>query len=196
MRRYVFTFLLCFVAGGSLLAVEAIPAPDQQKTATATNSKPASVEGWLTDRMTYALAGAKLPAFSARQNDGRTLTSDALRNRWTILGVWTTQAPPAGEIRYATALNSAVDQDPDLDLLVVHRKSTGALLEVMPPWPVLFDDGSVADAISPPARPFYLLVGPDLTIHAYRGALSADPDGIKPVIRGVAEIRKNAAQPR
>ena len=44
--------------------------------------------------------------------------------------------------------------------------------------------------------PAYILVGPDLTIEGYRGALSATPDdGIKSVIRGVAEIRKQVAAP-
>ena len=41
----------------------------------------------------------------------------------------------------------------------------------------------------------YFLIGPDLTILAVRPALSDDPDGIKSVIRGVAEIRSKAASP-
>jgi hypothetical protein len=40
-------------------------------------------------------------------------------------------------------------------------------------------------------------VGPDLNIEAYRGPLSATPDdGIKSVIRGVAEVRKQIAAPQ
>ena len=42
----------------------------------------------------------------------------------------------------------------------------------------------------------YLLVGPDLTIEAWRGPLAETPDnGIKDVIRGVAKIRKQIANP-
>src|SRR5262245_38376646 len=98
MHRLAFTFLLCFAACGSLLVVEAIPAPDEQKTAT---TIAAQVEGWSMDRAAWSLVGEKLPSFSVKQNDGKTLTSESLRNRWTILGVWTTGAPPADEPRYA-----------------------------------------------------------------------------------------------
>jgi hypothetical protein len=65
-----------------------------------------------------------------------------------------------------------------------------------PSWPHVTDDGTIARALSISTTPAYLLIGPDLTIEAYRGALTATPDdGIKSVIRGVAEIRKQVAAP-
>ena len=98
------------------------------------------------------------------------------------------------------ALNSAVDQDPDLDLLSVYLKLEQPRLdlEMVPPWPATRPtyEWEIGEASSIDTTPAYLLIGPDLTVHAYRGALSDDPDGIKPVIRGVAEIRKKVASPQ
>jgi hypothetical protein len=46
------------------------------------------------------------------------------------------------------------------------------------------------------SAPVYLLIGPDLTIEGYRGQLASTPDdGIKSVIKGYAEIRKQIASP-
>jgi hypothetical protein len=57
-------------------------------------------------------------------------------------------------------------------------------------------DGKIAMAYRVSAFPTYFLIGPDLTIEAGRGELSATPeDGIKPVIKGYAEIRKQVASP-
>jgi len=154
----------------------------------------AAIDGWEIDQTAFAKLNTQLPAFSATTSGGATLTSESLRGRWTVLGLWGEGARPAEEAGFAAALNSAVDQDPDLDLLIVHRAGPAAS-EVWP-WPLVIDDGKIATAIGAPASPAYLLVGPDLTIEGYRGALSATPeDGIKPVIRGVAEIRRQIADP-
>jgi hypothetical protein len=194
MRRLVFVALLCFTAGAMLFAVDAVPSPDQQTVATPAG--PAAAEGWRTDAATYPLAGGKLPAFAAKPDNGPDISNESLRGRWTIIGF---QSPgdAADEGRYISALNSAVDQDPDLDFLLVYRIEKGSLLEIPPYFPAIRDDQwKIAKALQVGATPAYLLVGPDLTIHAYRGALSSDPDGIKAVIRGVAGIRKNVARPQ
>ena len=193
MRRFVFTFLLWLVASASLFAVDAIPAPDQQ-TGAGVTAPQADIEGWRTDRVAYPLAGAKLPSFSARLDSDTDLSSETLRGRWTIIGFQTGADDPA-ERSYIAALNSAVDQDPDLDLLFVYHIPDGVLFG-KPPWPSIHDGGKLARLMRIEATPFYVLVGPDLTIHAYRGALSSDPDGIKSVIRGVAEIRRKGSAPQ
>jgi hypothetical protein len=59
------------------------------------------------------------------------------------------------------------------------------------------NNGLLLSTLTAPTSPAYLLVGPDLNIEAYRGALSAMPnDGIKSVIRGVAEVRKQISAPQ
>lgn len=160
------------------------------------------VEGW---QSTHALVGSAAPDFSLQKVGGGTVSRDQLRGRWTILGFWNaTLAGIEDEVRYLRALNSAVDQDPDLDLLTIHLKRDAAESDVAgwfannggDPWPTLIGEGETALPFQIIAPPAYLLIGPDLTIHAYRGALSADPDGIKSVIRGIAEIRKKIASPQ
>jgi hypothetical protein len=90
-----------------------------------------------------------------------------------------------------------VDQDPDLDLLMIHHKPADGAAVSARSWPAMLDEGQIIASLALPASPAYLLVGPDLTIEGYRGALSASPeDGIKSVIRGVAEIRKQVAAPQ
>jgi hypothetical protein len=132
----------------------------------------ASVEGWDVDPASYTLMGTLMPAFTGKLADGKDFTSDALRDRWTILAVPGSAPLSADEASYVAAATSAAGQDPALDFIVLASDSD-------------------ASALSLPASPAYLLIGPDLTIEAYRGALSATPqDGVKPVFRGISEIRK------
>jgi hypothetical protein len=156
-----------------------------------------SIEGWETDFTAYASIGSALPNFSGPQSGGPDLTQEALRERWTILGFASFDTDSDAEIRFVTALNSAVDQDPDLDLLQVYRADTNASAARVTPWPSLADDGTIAALFGVNTTPTYLLIGPDLTIEGYRGALSKTPDdGIKSVIRGIAEIRKQVTAPQ
>lgn len=156
----------------------------------------AAIDGWEIDQTAYAKVGSILPTYSVKQANGADATAEALRGRWTILGVWPDTGATPDEANFAAALSSAANQDPDLDVLIVQQKHEGAAPATPPQWPVLTDDGTVARAIAAPALPAYLLIGPDLTIEGYRGALTATPDdGIKSVIRGVAEIRKQVAAP-
>jgi hypothetical protein len=170
---------------------EATVPPTEQTQASV--AKPhASVEGWETDITAYASMGSTLPAFALKQADGTELTQENLRDRWTILGfVGASDAVAKREHDYIAALNSAADQDPDLDFLAVQ-----AAIGAPAPWPTVYDDAGVVAALHIDTTPTYLLVGPDLTIEGYRGALASTPDdGIKSVIRGVAEIRKQVAAP-
>ncbi len=136
---------------------------------------------------------------------GGTGTREDLRGNWTIIGFWNaTVAGIEEEIPFIRAINSAVDQDPDLDFLSVYVKQ-GADADVGKwfannggnPWPTLIDKGGAANLFKIDTTPVYLLVGPDLTIEAWRGPLHETPgDGIKPAIRGVADIKKQTAAPQ
>jgi hypothetical protein len=150
------------------------------------------IDGWEIDMTAYDKIGAQLPAFTVKTAGGAATTSESLRGRWTILGVWPAGGAPQGEDNFAAALVSAAGQDPDLDVLMIHPAAASH------PWPVMIDQGgAAATALALPASPAYLLIGPDLTIEGYRGALIATPDdGIKSVIRGVAEVRKQIAAPQ
>lgn len=158
---------------------------------------PAPVEGWETTNPAYPGIGSSLAEFSGTRLTGETVTRETLRGRWTILGFDAFDTTSDAEDTHISALNSAVDQDPDLDFVQVYRMPEGVTAPRVSPWPSISDDGSIAAALGLTQTPAYLLIGPDLTVEAWRGALSANPsDGIKPVIFGVAEIRRQVAAPQ
>lgn len=153
-----------------------------------------AIDGWEIDQTAYAKINTPLTAMAGATADGSAFDAGSLRGRWTILGLWSSP-PPADEASFTAALSSAADQDPVLDVLVIHAAGTAP--QPAPPWPMMQDGGMLLSTLAPPTSPAYLLVGPDLNIEAYRGALSATPDdGIKSVIRGVAEVRKHIAAPQ
>jgi len=183
------------------------PAPDMPPEIAAAEATPqaaapgpsAGVDGWEIDMTAYGRIGSSLPAFSAMSGDAA-ITAETLRGRWTILGVMTESLPP-GEEAFVAALASAAGQDPDLDVLMINPGPSATALSgdtaTVSGWRVARDGSGLIASLALPVSPAYLLVGPDLTIEGYRGALSASPeDGIKSVIRGVAEIRKQIAAPQ
>ena len=193
----------CFaVSFATLAACSPAPADTAQEAAqpVATAVAPArtaGIDGWEIDMTAYSKVGTVLPAYVVKQPNGTDATPEALRGHWTILGVWPDVGATADEANFAAALSSAADQDPDLDVLIVQPRHEGAAPATQPQYPVLIDDGTISKALAAPARPAYLLIGPDLTIEGYRGALTATPDnGIKSVIQGVSEVRKQIAAPQ
>ena len=186
---------LALAACGEPQAISSAQTAPDAPTPPAAAAPAAAVDGWETDPSAYALIGSTLPAITGEKMYGEAFSSESLRNRWTILGAWPAGEAPPEEATFATALASAVDQDPDLDLLIIHQaaEAAGPGNSV---WPRATVDGAALAALKLPATPAYLLIGPDLTIEGYRGALSASPeDGIKPVIWGISEIRKQVAAP-
>ena len=196
-------FMLFAASVAALAACGQVPADNVEATpateaiaAVAPAGPSRGIDGWEIDMTAYGKIGGPVPAFAGKLADGKEVIAEGLRDRWTIIGIWSADAVPPEEGNFAAALNSAVDQDPDLDLLMIHHKAEGAAAPTHP-WPTLMDDGPIIASFALPASPAYLLVGPDLTIEGYRGALSASPDdGIKSVIRGVAEVRKQVAAPQ
>lgn len=212
MRTMIFAALL------ALAACQKEPAPTAalQAPSAAPASTPAhhaGVQGWESDPTGYARLGSLAPDFKAKALGGGDVTQENLRGRWTILAFWGVWSEDSiADVKYIRALNTAADQDPDLDFLSVHvppgpgrgSEAFGAspsldvwFKENGGAWPTVIDaDGRIAEAFRIENPPIYLLVGPDLTIEAYRNDLSATPeDGIKPVMRGVAEIKKQIAAP-
>ena len=197
MRTILFAASFATLAACSPAPSETAEAPPQPTVAAVDPAASAGIDGWEIDMTAYAKVGTVLPAYSVKQPNGADATPEALRGHWTILGIWPDAGATSDEANFATALSSAADQDPDLDVLIVQPKHEGAAPTTPPQWPVLIDDGTVSKAVAAPALPAYLLIGPDLTIEGYRGALTATPDdGIKSVIRGVAEVRKQIAAPQ
>ncbi|HEX5008309.1 MAG TPA: TlpA disulfide reductase family protein [Hyphomonadaceae bacterium] len=179
------------------------PAPAPPVAVDVSSRQAGHIEGWQTHGAVCNLLTT--PEFSLQKLGGGSVTHEQLRGRWTILGFWNaTLAGVADEVRYLRALNSAANQDPDLDLVTVYLKLDAAGTDVAgwfaknggDPWPTLIDEGGAGGTFGVTVLPAYFLIGPDLTIRACRGALSSDPDGIKSVIRGVAEVRRKVAAPQ
>lgn len=155
----------------------------------------------------FPLLGAPAPQFSAPLHDGGQATLETLRGHWTILAFWGAwSAESLADATYISALVSAAGQDPDLEVLTIHSPRDAAsagealgtyasldafLADKGEPWPTVLDaDGVVRSTFGVTWTPSYVLVGPDLIVRGFRTDLSLTPDnGIKDVIRGVAEIR-------
>ncbi len=218
MRRAYLNFVAAGLAGLGFAActreaIDETPGKVASEAAPAGVAPAASVAGWRTDADGYALYNKVLPAFTAPTATGESFSTDMLRDRWTILALWGLWSDDSlAETPYLNAIASAAGQDPDLDVQVLHvpppegsqADPFGAYLSVAQglkdqggSWPLVVDgDGAVSKLLGSPKPPLYLLVGPDLTIEAWRGGLNgADPDGIKPMFRGVAEIRKMVGAP-
>ncbi len=173
-----------------------------------------TVEGWNLSEDEYSLQGSVMPGVKGTQHrSGALFSQDTLRGKWTILAFWGLWSDDSiADARYISALISAVKQDPQLHFMSVHippapdrtEEALGSFVSLDSffsdqggRWPTVFDkEGRISAAMQIDTAPLYLLIGPDLTIEAWRGLLAATPeDGIKPVIRGVAEIRKQIAAP-
>jgi AhpC/TSA family len=216
MRFLLLAGLLALGACGRESAIQ--PSAPSVKPAVPPANAPvltaSDVEGWQTNPVAYARLGSTAPNFKVKKLGGGDVTQDSLRGRWTILAFWGLWSDDSlADAKYIHALNSAADQDPDLDFLSVHippgpgraAESFGSFKSIEAwfatqqgaSWPTLIDaDGKMAEAFRIEEAPVYLLVGPDLTIEGFRGELSETPDdGIKSVIRGVAQIKKQIADP-
>jgi hypothetical protein len=168
---------------------------------------------WLTDRASYPLTTMTAPNFSADLVGGGHVTQEALKDHWTILAFWGLWSDDSiADAKYVRALVSAAEADPDLDFLSIHippgpgrdAEALGAFLSLESwfkdnggGWPTALDtNGAIAQAFKVGSAPVYLLIGPDLTIEGYRTELASAPDqGIKEVIKGYSEIRKQIASP-
>ncbi|MEZ5937522.1 MAG: hypothetical protein R3C52_04805 [Hyphomonadaceae bacterium] len=184
----------------------AAPAPSVAASVKAAEK----VQGWRFDQ-DYALQGERLPDFSLPMHGGGALSSDSLRGHWTILAFWGLWSDDSlADTRYMNAVASASSQDPDLDFKGVHvppgpergSDALGVYLSLDQGlqdqgglWQTTVDDtGAVAAELMISSVPTYLLIGPDLTVEAWRPSMAAEGDDVvKPMFRGVAEIRKDVA---
>jgi hypothetical protein len=199
MRLITLAAVLSLAACGQPPAETPVPPPAE--VATPEPELPAArtlapVEGWEVASASYPGIGSSLPEFSGARLTGEAVTRETLRGRWTILGFDGFETASDAEKTHVSALNSAVDQDPDLDFLQVYRTPADVTAPRVSKWPSISDDGSITTALGVTQAPAYLLIGPDLTVEAWRGPLSENPsDGIKPIIQGVHEIRKQISAP-
>ncbi len=154
-------------------------------------------------------APALVPAdLSLATSDGASLSSEDLRGQWTIVTFWGLWSEDSiADLRFMKALDRAIDQDPELNFAAIHVPQPGNEIEAPygaylsltqgladqgAPFPTVEDaNGTASSMLGITSTPTYLLVGPDLAIEAQRGAIAPDEiDGIKSMLQGVAEIKK------
>lgn len=171
------------------------------------------IHGWVMSPDGYQLFNTITPGFRGSQHKGGLVSQDTLRGKWTIMAFWGLWSEDSlAEARYLAALSTAAKQDRGLNFLSVHTppgpergdEALGGFLSLDSwfadnggAWPTLMDrDGRIAATFAVDTVPKYLLIGPDLTIEAWRGPIAGtSEDGIKSAIRGVAEIKKQIAAP-
>jgi hypothetical protein len=157
------------------------------------------MEGW--DNKATNLLGRPVPAFEFDKPGGGKMEASELRGHWTVLALWSASSPDSvADEDYIRAVDSAANQDPDLDFMSVHVKTDAAAdpqkIFKGKPWPTVMADDKAMQTFGVATLPAYLLIGPDLTIEASRGALSKTPEaGIKDMFRGISEVRKQVGSP-
>ena len=192
--------------------VEGLP---RDQWLTASTAIPATADGAVRDEKrrpySYELLGQPVPAFSADLAGGGAVTQDVFKGKWTIVDVWGIWC---GDCRRDTPLvkelHRLADADPEIDFISLHtppnRKraaeaygafgSIEAYFETQGGgYPTIVDtDASLREALAIVWTPTYLLVGPDLTIHAFRTDLSVGADaGVSRVIAQAKAIRASVS---
>ena len=157
--------------------------------------------------LTHPLLGQEIPNFSAPLTSGGWVSKDDLAGQWTVIDFWGLWCSDClADAPYSQALQSALLQDPQVGFLSIHTPPNATRAdEAFGKWgsikayfqdmgyteyPIAIDkDASLRDTFQIGWTPTYLLISPDLKVHAFRNDLSVDPeDGIKPVIQQITEL--------
>lgn len=164
---------------------------------TVATAAPVGPEGVVRDEARrpygYARLGKPFPAFRALTFDGRPVTEKSLRGAWTIVDVWGIWCVDCRrDAPLLRKLAGLADADPDIAFVSIHvPASRSRAAQAFGPFPsieayfakegggfptIVDADGALREALEIAWTPTYLLVGPDLTIHAFRTDLSVGDD--------------------
>ncbi len=177
----------------------AAPHPLADRWLTAETAAPLTADG-VVERdagkrpVGYELIGRTVPDFTAPLVGGGETNAEALRGKWTVVDVWGIWC---GDCRRDTPLVQelarAIDADPQVEFLSIHTppnatraaEAYGQFGSVEAyfaaegvSYPTAIDaDASLRGALKVRWTPSYLLVGPDLKVHAFRTDLSVGGEG-------------------
>lgn len=194
--------------------VEGLP---RNQWLTAETARPLDADGVVRDEKrrpySYELLGQRIPAFSAELVGGGSVTEAVFRGKWTIVDVWGIWC---GDCRrdapLVRSLNQLAVADPDIEFLSLHTPPSRARAKEAygqfgtieayfaaegGGYPTIIDtDASLREALKIVWTPTYLLVGPDLTVQAFRTDLSVgDEAGLSDVIEQARAVRSIAPGP-
>ena len=189
------------------LVTAATPVPE-----TATDSRDDGVLRDATNRpITHDLLGQTLFQFEAPLVGGGSFNSDSLRGRWTVMvfwGVWCHDSRNDAENIDAVAAHFAENKEVQFMSLHVPFKteyidrrfgdygSVEAYFEAVElSWPTALDETSILRAEQKIQwTPTYLVIGPDMTVEAYRTDLSVAGEGA--VTRFIDEVEAFVSSPQ
>lgn len=192
--------------------VEGLP---RDQWLTSASAIPLAANGVVRDEKrrpySYELLGQKVPAFSAELLGVGPVNQDVFKDKWTIVDVWGVWC---GDCRrdapLVRSLSKLAEADPELDFISLHTPPNRAraaeaygkfgsidayFASEGGGYPTIVDkDASLREALKIVWTPTYLLIGPDLTIHAFRTDLSvSDEAGLAKVIEQAKAIRTAAS---
>ena len=188
--------LITFVAV-SMLAGCATPALVTVDTPVPVSAKDSRDDGVLRDKdgrpVRHDLLGQSLPEFSAETIEGEAFSSGDLAGKWTVLAAWGVWCHDSrNDAQQINELAQAIAAETGIDFLSVHMPfssehtdiayrgygSVDAFFEAKDvSWPTIIDEqADIREALQVKWTPTYLVVGPDLTVQAFRTDFSVEGD--------------------
>lgn len=191
--------------------VEGLP---RDQWLTAVSALPVDANGVVRDEKrrpySYELLGQPVPAFSATLVDGTLVTQEIFRGKWTIVdvwGIWCGDCRRDGPL--VKVLAQKADADPEIDFVSLHTPPSraraagayGAYGSVEAYFEkegggyttIVDQDAGLREAFKIVWTPSYLLIGPDLSVRAFRTDLSVGTEaGLDKVIQQAKDISKSA----
>ncbi len=188
---------LIIVVAVSLLTGCATPALVTLDTPVPASAKDSRDDGVLRDKdgrpVRHDLLGQSLPDFSAETIEGEAFASGDLAGKWTVLAAWGVWCHDSrNDAQHIHELAQAIAAETDMDFLSVHMPfssehtdiayrdygSVSGFFEAKDvAWPTIIDEqADIRELLQVKWTPTYLVVGPDLTVQAFRTDFSVAGD--------------------
>lgn len=163
--------------------------------------------------VSHPLLGKRFPAFGAPNINGTQFSTDDLIGQWTVITIWGVWCHDSrNDAENISAVASHFSNHPDIGYVSLHvppgaddldrrfrnyGSVNGYFADRGLSWPTVLDEtATIREILDVQWTPTYLLVGPDLTIQAFRTDLSVvtDHDPVSRFIENVEEIMTISAQ--
>ena len=181
----------------SMLSGCATPALVTVDTPVPVSAKDSRDDGVLRDKdgrpVRHDLLGQSLPEFSAETIEGEAFASGDLAGKWTVLAAWGVWCHDSrNDAQHINELAQAVAANADIDFLSVHVPFSSEHTDIAyrdygsvdgffeakgVAWPTIIDEqADIRELLEIKWTPTYLVVGPDLTVQAFRTDFSVEGD--------------------
>ncbi|MEO9968321.1 MAG: TlpA disulfide reductase family protein [Hyphomonadaceae bacterium] len=204
VRLLTFLSLVVFAAGC------ATPSFVMVDTPVPASAKDSRDDGILRDRdgrpVRHNLLGQTLPEFAAEAIDGSVFSSGDLAGKWTVLAAWGVWCHDSrNDAEHINALAKAAADDGGIEFVSIHMPfsaehtdiayrdygSVEAYFEAKDvSWPTIIDEqADIRALLEIQWTPSYLVVGPDMTVRAFRTDFSVTgEDAVAAFVRDVKAL--------